>query len=297
MSAWSTLPDKFNDVEQSQSLDSFRYAGPLRIPPENFQLRARYEVNTKDAVNARMVETWAASVPKQQSDYYRADLAGGGMITAMAKRQKAGWARAGVPITVTGGPWKDKVGVIVETSDDGLKATVDLGGLQSLQRVDVANLKSQTGEEDKHRGDSQVPESLRAVAYDMAPQSSRTDRRDFRQSRPFDPSGPALALNPYFDRYDPTRDPRNAVRELNSVVYELKSPDRGLTESERIRERSFQNRTSPANEGVVRVAQAYELMRPKIDNPEVVYRSQSSLWKLGSPLNSTNGAAASQPGQ
>ena len=115
----------------------------------------------------------------------------------------------------------------------------------------------------------------------MMPISSRIDKRDFRQSRPYDPAGPGLSLNPYFDRYDPTRDPRNMIREVKSVVYETKEPDRGQATAALIRQRDFSNRYDEAS---TRLMQAHELLRPKIDSPEVVYRSQSQLWKYGSPV-------------
>lgn len=129
--------------------------------------------------------------------------------------------------------------------------------------------------------DSRVPASLQAKAQDMMPISSRIDKRDFRQSRPYDPAGPGLALNPYFDRYDPTRDPRNMIREVKSVVYETKEAERGHSADARIRERTFANRYDEAS---TRLTQAHELLRPKIDSPEVVYRSQNTLWKYGSPV-------------
>ncbi len=131
--------------------------------------------------------------------------------------------------------------------------------------------------------DSRVPERLKATYEDMLPQSSRIDKRDFRQARPYDPTGPGLSLNPYFDRYDPTRDPRNMIREVQSVVYENKEPERGQSADARIRERVFANRYG---EAPTRLTQAHELLRPKIDNPEVVYRGQKTdnLWKYGSPV-------------
>jgi len=133
--------------------------------------------------------------------------------------------------------------------------------------------------------DQSVPKQLKAVFEDMQPVSTRIDKRDFRQSKPYDSSGPNLSLNPFFDRYDPTRDPRNMIREVNSVVYEVKEVDRGIEESSRIRDRNFANRYLPEGETPTRLTQSYELMRPKIDNPEVVYRDQkNTLWKYGASL-------------
>ena len=80
---------------------------------------------------------------------------------------------------------------------------------------------------------------------DMSPISSRTDLRDYRQSQPFVAGGPDLAYNPYFDRYDPVSDPRNAIRELRSVVYEDKGGSRGEEESQKKLKRQFENRWVP----------------------------------------------------
>lgn len=127
--------------------------------------------------------------------------------------------------------------------------------------------------------------NLTPVYMDMAPLSSRTDKRDFRQSQPYVPTGPNLAENPFFDRYDPTRDPRNMLREVRSAVYENKEADRGIQESERIRERVFADRNVPEGETPIKLTEWFDLLRPKIDNPEVVYRNQSQVWKLGSKYN------------
>jgi hypothetical protein len=135
--------------------------------------------------------------------------------------------------------------------------------------------------------DSHVPKSLQTTFMDMAPLSSRTDPRDFRQSQPYIPTGPNLAENPFFDRYDPTRDPKNMVREVRSAVYELKQADRGLSESERLRQRTFTDRYEKEGETSTKLTQWFDLLRPKIDNPEIVYRNQSQIWKLGEAIDET----------
>jgi hypothetical protein len=135
--------------------------------------------------------------------------------------------------------------------------------------------------------DSSVPDALKPVYMDIAPLSSRNDPRDFRQSQPYVPSGPNLAENPFFDRYDPTRDPKNMVREVRSAVYELKEADRGILESERLRQRTFTDRYEKEGETSTSLTQWFDLLRPKIDNPEIVYRNQSQIWKMGASLNQT----------
>ena len=110
-----------------------------------------------------------------------------------------------------------------------------------------------------------------AVVYDMAPLSSRTDKRDFRQSQPFVADGPQLSENPYFDRYDPTRDPRNMVREVRSVVYEEKEAERGVQESQRLLARGMSSRWVPEGMDIAPIL-AFEVMRPKVDSIEIDYR-------------------------
>jgi hypothetical protein len=120
-----------------------------------------------------------------------------------------------------------------------------------------------------------LPVTLPPEYYDMAPLSSRSDKRDFRQSQPFIANAPQLAENPYFTRYDPTRDPRNAVRELRSVVYEDKDPERGVQESRRMLQRGFVSRwTEEGQESdAEKILLAYERMKPKLDNPAINFRA------------------------
>jgi hypothetical protein len=110
---------------------------------------------------------------------------------------------------------------------------------------------------------------IKPTYYDMAPQSSRTDKRNYRQSQPYVTKAPSLAMNPYFDRYDPTRDPRNMIREVRNSVYEEKEADRGLEESKRLTSRGYMSRWMPegaSQEDLQASLQAYEVMRPKVDD-------------------------------
>jgi len=86
-------------------------------------------------------------------------------------------------------------------------------------------------------------------------------------------------LNPYFDRYDPTRDPRNMIREVRNAVYEEKEADRGRAESERLVSRGYMSRWMPegADEDSLRASlQAYEVMRPAADDITTNYRKSGS---------------------
>jgi hypothetical protein len=134
--------------------------------------------------------------------------------------------------------------------------------------------------------------------YDMAPLSSRVDKRDYRQMPSYDPKGATLAENPYFDRYDPTRDPRNMIREMRAVVYEDKQGDRGLEESKQMVARSYMNRWLPRDSEFTKETeaslQAYSVMRPKIDDPGALYRGQAP--PTFSVPNAASGPASSRSG-
>lgn len=205
---WATYQAEEPATQGTQEIESFQYAGPLRIPPPVFQIRSRKETGTIDTINSRFIENTATAL-KRKNDMNKRDVFN--------------------------------------------------------KEREILSLKTDTN-----------------PFFDMAPLSSRTDVRDFRQAKPYDSTGPSLALNPFFDRYDPTRDPRNMIREVRSVVYELKEADKGIKESERIRERTFTNRNVPEGSTSISLTEWQDLLRPKIDNIEVVYRPQGGLWALGS---------------
>jgi len=346
------------DQEETQIRYTPQFAGPLRIPPANFQPRVRKEVNTKDTVNARYIENWNANTPIQQPSLSRF----GATATAANKApnfNKLADAyriptdddldRFRITIPNTSIPSANNATAvtafiaafmkIVDTYDtnNGLYFTGSLMDFFPTQ-TDRHDYLNQATEREKKgiqdaltafyakntssgpfgsnspndflttfknevlkafkiqrrknvegitstkeaKMDSSVPASLNTVYQDMAPLSSRTDIRDFRQSKPYDPTAPNLSLNPFFDRYDPTRDPRNMVREVRSVVYEPKEADRGIEESERIRARTFTNRYMEEDKTPVALTEWYDLMRPKVDNPEIIYRTHTTvLDKLG----------------
>lgn len=90
----------------------------------------------------------------------------------------------------------------------------------------------------------------------------------------FDPSGPKMVGNPYFDQHAPEFDPRNVARELAGVVKETKL-DRGVLESQRLLRRGFSSRNVPegfAEKRQLDSLQAFELLRPKIDDSTSQYR-------------------------
>jgi len=107
--------------------------------------------------------------------------------------------------------------------------------------------------------------------------NTRTERTEnYYQSQPFVATADQFANNPYFDRYDPSFDPRNAVRELRSVVFEDKAGERGMAETRRMLDRTFTTRWLP--EGYTETNQmnsllSYELLRPQFNNMTKSYRN------------------------
>jgi hypothetical protein len=91
----------------------------------------------------------------------------------------------------------------------------------------------------------------------------------------FDPAGPKLVGNVFFDQHAPEYDSRNVARELQGAVKEDKT-DRGIVESQRLMARSFSDRHVPA--GYAETNQydslkAFELLRPKMDDVRTTYRT------------------------
>jgi hypothetical protein len=91
----------------------------------------------------------------------------------------------------------------------------------------------------------------------------------------FDPAGPKLVGNIFFDQYAPEYDPRNVVRELRGSVKDDKTT-RGEIESQRILSRGFSSRYVPegfAQDQQLNSLEAFEQLRPKIDDLSKQYRS------------------------
>ncbi len=109
---------------------------------------------------------------------------------------------------------------------------------------------------------------------DRMPNAGRLDRRDNRPAPAFQPGGPRLAGNVYFDKFDVESDPRNVVRELQGAVYESKE-DRGVEESRRILERSFDSRWIEKQEiqkAIKDRLDAGNNLLPALNDMKVMYR-------------------------
>ena len=104
--------------------------------------------------------------------------------------------------------------------------------------------------------------------HDFLPINARTVERSYRSQPRFDEKGHQLGMNSYFDKYDVSYDGRNAVRELQSVVYEDKIGE-AIPESNRIITRNFEWRWVPEETS----RQLVQDMRPSMDDFRINYRA------------------------
>jgi len=104
---------------------------------------------------------------------------------------------------------------------------------------------------------------------DMNPINSRSsDAKLYYQSQGMKAGQDSFTENPYFGDYAPSFDPRNAIRELRSAVFEDRF-DRGVRESGKILGRCFTNAWASENQEQI---QAYESLRPQKDDITTDYR-------------------------
>jgi hypothetical protein len=112
--------------------------------------------------------------------------------------------------------------------------------------------------------------NAQAPFHEFLPINSRFDNRSYVSQPRFDAKGHRLAQNTYFDKYDPSYDSRNAVRELQAVVYEDKNVE-GVKESNRLSARQFDNRWLNSTQQKILVDASVSL-RPNMDDFTKVYR-------------------------
>uniref|UniRef100_A0A6C0K577 Uncharacterized protein n=1 Tax=viral metagenome TaxID=1070528 RepID=A0A6C0K577_9ZZZZ len=112
------------------------------------------------------------------------------------------------------------------------------------------------------------------VFQDFHPINSRFVERDYRGQPRFDQDGAQFGMNPYFDKYDTSYDSRNAVRELQSVVFEDKDSE-GVREARSFMTRSIDNRFLNQTD-LTQIAEAATQMRPLRDDIQKDYRAPAN---------------------
>jgi len=116
---------------------------------------------------------------------------------------------------------------------------------------------------------------LKVGVNEQKPLATRNKPPTYIPAPAFDPAGPKLVGNVFFDQYAPEYDPRNVVRELRGSVKDDKAT-RGEEESKRILSRGFSSRYVPegfAEQRQLNSLEAFEQLRPKIDDLSKQYRS------------------------
>jgi hypothetical protein len=200
---------------------TFQYAGKVRIPPKEFQLRARIESSTRDTTNVKQYKHWQEDVPDFTYNFPKLNN------YDQVFDRSIGYTNKKI----------NPYGYDISYNDPSTDRRIDYR-TNSTERTDRNDPIT-----DPITGYKKPNYKITSIPYmDMSPTNTRTDKRDYKQSQPFVAGGPDLAYNPYFDRYDPVTDPRNAVRELRSVVYEDKGGSRGEYESQKLLRRNFENR-------------------------------------------------------
>lgn len=205
---------------------TFQYAGKTRIPPKQFQLRSRIEFNTKDMVNLNTYKHIETDVPDFTYNFPKLTYSQGRTYDTPLNRS--------IGYTSSSLTNSNVYGFDISYNDARTDRNPSYARQPIERPIDII-----TG--------YRLPNyKLTNIPYqDMSPQNTRYDARDYKQAQPYVAGGPDLAYNPYFDRYDPITDPRNAIRELRSAVYEDKGGDQGYVESQKKLRRHFENRWVP----------------------------------------------------
>ena len=113
--------------------------------------------------------------------------------------------------------------------------------------------------------------NARAPFQDFQPINSRMVERDYKTQPRFNENGRQGGMNSYFDKYDAASDSRNAVRELQSVVYEDKDTE-GIRNGRTFLSRSMDNHIFNDEQLKAMVA-SVDSLKPLRDDYQKEYRS------------------------
>lgn len=207
--------------------------------------RVRREVNSFDAINARLVESWQTDTPRPQGG-----VEGRGGRFGMSMQMQ----------------YYDMNPTSSRLYDEDL--------------VTAPRNKYVTNFDKRAALSEAIQVALAAVEINPDSQEAQ-DKYKFLSQKLKQMELDSLSQNPFFDKYDVASDSRNIVRELRASVQEDLS-NRGEAESRRMLERSLQGRWSVPRVPVKGSAVgpqtadplfAYELMRPRVSDTTKVYRT------------------------
>lgn len=217
---------------------------PVEYEPDLFKpclsIRSRREQNTRETVNARHVEQWLSDGP-----------------------------------TFRGGMSLDTHGLSSRLYREDLDRNAQFSG-----NAEIRNDSELTGRVTKALANIQLLEAhIRTLSAGASMDAAVKDLKDqyglykalveAQKTELIDSFG----QNPYFDKFSPANDSRNVARELRSVVYEDLS-DRGVAESKKLLERSFESRWSTQKaqaQAGPNPVEAFELLRPSINQMNKTY--------------------------
>jgi len=210
-------------------------------PMPQFIPRSRREESTRDIVNARNIEI-RQSGPQVQQAFFRPEPTA--LSGTRLKAQKSVMPTQDRSIQYDEYDSKRSFAEIPDFPEERPVNSSAMMGPRNTSFFDQAGIATR----------NQAPISIPAPMYE--------------------PNAPKLEGNPFFEQYAASFDPRNVARELNSSVKEDKM-DRGVIESSRILSRGFSSRYVPegfAEKNQFDNLQAFELLRPKIDDYSKIYK-------------------------
>ena len=223
------------------------------LPPPCFSLRGRREVSAPDQQNSRLVEHWQTDSPALTNT--RRDIAGTSRYMDMnptPSRLYREDMRQSQPYVVSrDNPLEQEEVNKINAQIQKVLAEIQSLGTQLAGTTNPSLTQS-------IRGQIDIKQQLYKVLFEK------------KQLLAVD----AIGRNPYFEKYDVASDPRNIIRELRTAVTE-DVEDRGVAESERMMRRGMQNRWTPpafADSMHLNSLTAYELMKPKMNEQEKLYR-------------------------
>lgn len=229
---------------------------PTTTPP-CFTLRSRRETGTIETANIRHVERWQTDAPALQNS--RRDVSGTERYSDMNPTPSRLYREnllQSQPFVVPAAD-SEQVRKTIALND---QVNQTLSTIQSYRdKLSVATSKKDPIAQSTLKGLLTIPEETYRILL--------TRQKQIQID--------TLSENPYFEKYDVASDSRNIIRELRGSVSE-DVVDRGVRQSQLLLRREMENRWLPGNyaeNAGIDSLSAYELMRPRMNNQNRIYRS------------------------
>lgn len=207
----------------------------------SFNIRSRKETNTKETINLRHVEQWQTDPPYSDKTFVYEDT------TALPSRLYRESLDRNAPYQITMDESRGK-----HLEKEGLALLAEIQALDSRIRIEID------------------PDAIQRLSAKLTVVKSNYEAilQAGKQA-----AVQSISSNPYFEKYDVGGDSRNIIRELRSVVHE-DIGDRGVNESKKLLGRTFESRWVAKEETIgLNSLDAYELIRPAMNNMEKIYKS------------------------